>query len=300
MDSERLRYFVEVIEKGSISKAALSLNMTQPPLSIALKKLEEELGTPLFIRKGKKVIVNDTGKLLYKRGKELLLSTEQVKNEIVEFSNGKQSEVTIGCSTIANLTIIPEVVKRLNERNLKITIRVLEGNAAFILDQLRQHKMDIGIMRNIFSENDLHTTALLSENLYVALPHNHPYAQYETISLDKLSNENFLMPHTTMGLGISDFILEACQVHGYTPKIIYWGTETIPMLNMVKEGLGIAFAPELFTKLKDYKMPPLVKLVNPTISAKLNLVTLKNSVKSLPTEQFLEVTKEVINELAIE
>lgn len=297
MDMQKLEYFIAIVDHGTISKAALALNMTQPPLSIAIKSFEEEIGVQLFKRLGKRLHLTDSGKLLYDRGKELLVSSLAVIKEVTEHQQGKRGHVTIGCSTVANLTIIPEVVKRLNERSIHITIQVKEGNAAYVLDQLRFHKMDIGIVRNIFDKEDFYTTALLSEPLMVAIPPNHPLAKEKSIKLDALKNENFLLQHTTFGHGISEFILDACQTQGFTPNVIYWGTETLPMLSMVKRGLGIAFSPMSFAKLTDFNLPPLLELESPIVHTQLNLVTLKNSVKKAATEQFLEITKEVIDEL---
>lgn len=297
MDMQKLKYFTAIVEHGTISKAAMALNMTQPPLSISIKSFEEEIGIQLFKRVGKRLHLTDSGKLLYDRGKELLASSVAIIQEVHEHEQGKRGHVTIGCSTVANLTIIPEVVKRLNDRSIQITIQVKEGNAAYILEQLRFHKMDIGIVRNIFDKEDFHTTALLTEQLMVALPPNHPLANEHSINLEALKNENFLLQHTTFGHGISDFILDACQTQGFSPNVIYWGTETLPMLSMVKRGLGIAFSPMSFTKLTDFNLPPLLELASPIVHTQLNLVTLKNSVKKAATEQFLAITKEVIDEL---
>ncbi|MFJ7936706.1 LysR family transcriptional regulator [Sporosarcina sp. NPDC096371] len=299
MDMQKLKYFIAIVEHGTISKAAMALNMTQPPLSMSIKSFEEEIGVQLFKRMGKRLHLTDSGKLLYDRGKELLASSMAIIQEVHEHDQGMRGHVTIGCSTVANLTIIPEVVKRLNERSIQITIQVKEGNAAYILEQLRYHKMDIGIVRNIFDKADLHTTALLTERLLVALPPDHPLAGEASINLEDLRNENFLLQHTTFGHGISDFILDACQTQGFTPNVIYWGTETLPMLSMVKRGLGIAFSPMSFAKLTDFNLPPLLELTRPVVHTQLNLVTLKNSVKKAATEQFLEITKEVIEELNV-
>ncbi|OKL37874.1 LysR family transcriptional regulator [Domibacillus mangrovi] len=297
MDIQKLKYFIVIVEHGTISKAALALNMTQPPLSMAIKSFEEELGLRLFNRVGKRLHLTDTGKLMYERGKELLTSMEVVVQEVHEHQSGKRGRVTIGCSTVANLTIIPEVVRRLTERSIQITIHVKEGNAAYILDQLRHHKMDIGIVRNTFNKDDLHTTALLTERLLVALPPAHPLAKEKSIKLEDLKDESFFMQHTTFGHGISDDIIEACEIRGFTPNVIYWGTETLPMLSMVKKGLGVAFCPVAFANLADFNLPPLLELSEPHLHAKLNLVTSKNSVKKAATEQFLEITKEVIEEM---
>lgn len=300
MDLQKLKYFIAIVEHGTISKAAMALNMTQPPLSMAIKSLEEEIEVQLFKRMGKRLHLTDSGKLLYDRGKELLVSSLAVVQEVKEHQNGKRGHVTIGCSTVANLTIIPEVVNRLNERSIQITIQVKEGNAAYILEQLRFHKMDIGIVRNIFDKEDFYTTALLTEPLLVALPSNHPLANEKSIKLEDLKSENFLLQHTTFGHGISEFIMEACQTLGFTPNVIYWGTETLPMLSMVKRGLGIAFSPMSFARLTDFNLPPLLELSSPVVHTQLNLVTLKNSVNKAATEQFLEITKEVIDELNAE
>ncbi|WP_223282724.1 LysR family transcriptional regulator [Neobacillus kokaensis] len=294
---QKLKYFMAVVENGTLSKAAIALNMTQPPLSILIKKFEEELGLQLFERKGKRLNLTSSGSLLYEKGKELITSTEAIIQELHEHQDGKRGHVTIGCSTIANLSIIPLVVERMIERGIQITVHVMEGNSAYVLEQLRNYKMDIGIIRNVFNKEDLYTTALLIEPILVALPPNHPLAAKQSIDLIELANENFLMQYTTLGYGISDMIIEGCQTNGFKPNIIYWGTETLPMLNMVKKGLGIAFTPMLFSKQNDFILPPLVSLKNPSLYTNLNLVTLKDSVKKAATEQFLEITKEVIEEL---
>lgn len=299
MDMNKLKYFISIVEEGSISKAASSLNMTQPPLSMALKKFEGELGISLFTRKGKKLTLTSSGKIIYEQGKELIHSSSAIIKEAKEQEEGKKGFITIGCSTVANLTIIPLVIQRMKEKNINITIKVLEGNTAFILEQLRSHQMDIGFIRNIINKEDFYTTTLLYEPLYIALPPNHPLSNHKQISLADLKEDNFLMPYTTLGFGISEFILEGCESFGFKPNVIYWGTETLPMLDMVSRGLGIAFVPALFKEINNYSLPTLIKLNNPEIRASLNLATLKNSIRKSSTEQFLESTREVINEFGI-
>jgi DNA-binding transcriptional LysR family regulator len=297
MNFERLKYFIMVVEKGSISKAAIALHMTQPPLSTAIGKLEKEIDTKLFTRKGKQLKLTEPGKLLYKRGIELVFSSESIINEVKEKEYNKAGSVTIGCSTVANLTIIPKIVERIHRSGKDISIKVLEGNAAFILEQLELHKMDIGLVRNTFDKKNFHTKGLISEPIYVAVPPGHPLSNLESISFKDLSKEKFLMPYTSVGTGTSDLILENCQAAGYNPNIIYWGTETLPMINIVNRGLGIAFVPALFTLIDNITLPPLIPIHNSTLHAKLNLVTLKGSIDSSATKGFLEIATDVIDEM---
>lgn len=299
MDMVRLNYFITIVDEGSVSKAASKLNMTQPPLSMALKKFEEELGFPLFNRKGRKLTITSAGAIIYERGKELIYSSNAIIKEATEQNEGKTGSVTIGCSTIANLTIIPLVMERMKKENINITVKVLEGNTAFILEQLQSHHMDIGFVRNVFNKAEFDTQTLLYEPLYIGLPPNHPLSNNKSISLIELKNENFLMPYTTLGYGISEFIIEGCESMGFEPNIIYQGTETLPMLDMVKRGLGIAFVPALFKEINDFELPKLVKLTKPEIRASLNLATLKSNVHKSATEKFLSITKEVIADYVI-
>lgn len=300
MDMVKLQYFITIVEEGSISKAAMKLNMTQPPLSMSLKKFEEELGFSLFLRSGKQLTLTSSGKIIYERGKELIYSSSAIIKEAKEQVEGKIGFVTIGCSTVANLTIIPLVVQEMKRRDMNITIKVLEGNTAFILDQLRSHHMDLGFIRNIIDKEDFYTETLLYEPIYIALPPKHHLNKNKSISLKDLKDEDFLMPYTTLGFGISEFILEGCESFGFKPNVIYWGTETLPMLNMVNRGLGVAFVPALFKKMNNFNLPKLIKLENVEIRASLNLATLKNSVSKSATEQFITVTKEVIEQLKLQ
>lgn len=299
MDMVRLNYFITIVDEGSISRAASKLNMTQPPLSMALKKFEEELGFSLFSRKGRQLAITSAGKIIYERGKELIFSSNAIIKEATEQNEGKTGSLTIGCSTIANLTIIPLVMERMKEKNINIKVKVLEGNTAFILEQLQSHHMDIGFVRNVFNKTEFDTQTLLYEPLSIALPPDHALSKNQSISLIELKDDNFLMPYTTLGYGISEFIIEGCESLGFQPNIIYQGTETLPMLDMVKRGLGVAFVPALFKQINGFELPKLLKLTDPEIRASLNLATLKSNVQKSATEKFLSITKEVIEDYAI-
>src|SRR5690625_8009266 len=98
----------------------------------------------------------------------------------------------------------------------------------------------------IFNKAQFDTQTLLHEPLSIALPPNHPLLNRDSISLIDLKNEDFLMPYTTLGHGISDFIIEGCESLGFKPNIIYEVSEILPMLDMVWLGLDVEYVPELF------------------------------------------------------
>lgn len=297
MDMQKLKYFINIVEHGTISRAAKALNMTQPPLSIILKKFEEEIGLNLFQRKGKRLFLTESGHFMYKRGIELIASAEAILNEARIQEQGNFGTISIGSATVSNFALIPEVMKRISERSINLSVEVKEGSTPYILDHLRYHRLDIGIIRNVYNRDDLTTTKLLTEPLIVALPPNHPLAEKKSVKLEELKDEKFLLHHSSFEYDVSETIILESKKRGFSPTIAYWGNETLPMLGMVNAGMGIAFPAKSVLKSVGFNLPPLVELSDPVILTNLNMVTVKNHVKTDAVSLFLEVAQEVIDEM---
>jgi len=296
MDKHRLRCFVTVVETGNLSQAAARLHMTQPPLSILIRKLESELDVQLFDRVNNRLVLTATGQLFYKRAKSLLASMQSLVKELKETKEGLRGTVSVGCSTAASLFIIPEVVERIKARNLNITVQVHEGATSHLVEQLRDQKLDVGICRSEYKAEDLQTVTLYTEPLLLALPLGHPLLARSGVSLNDLREERFLMHAAPIGRGISDLLIESCQANGFTPNVVYWGIETLPMLLMVQKGLGIAFVPKSFAQLGLPGLPPLIEIAEPRLETRLSLITQKSRIQSAVTRHFLQITQEVLNE----
>jgi LysR family transcriptional regulator, salicylic acid-responsive activator of bsdBCD len=298
MNLHRLSCFIKVVEEGSITKAAAALQMTQPPLSILIRKFEEELGVTLFNRSGRYLELTPTGSFLYDQGKELLDSSQNTERKLLEYHEGVRGTVKLGCSTSTSLFILPNVLKRLQEETPNIVTHVREGNTSYILENLRNFTIDIGIVRTSIRAEDIHTTTLLTEPLLLALPPNHHLCEKDSIEIADLENERFLLPTTSYGLGLSDDIIEACQNSGFTPNVAYWGTETLPTLLMVMRGAGICFAPRCFEQFNSPDLPVLRPIVSPLLQTKLSVITLRNRFMTTVSKRFLAITEEVSQEMA--
>lgn len=297
MNLHRLRCFMKVVEEGSITKAAAALQMTQPPLSILLRKFEEELDVTLFNRAGRNLELTPSGEFLYKQGKELLDIADNTERQLVEYHEGIRGTVKIGCITSANLFILPSVIKRIHDENPHIVTHVSEGNSSYILEGLRSLSIDIGIVRTSVRAEDIHTSTLLTEPLLVALPPTHPLCEKDTIEMGDLRNERFLLPTTSQGQGIADDVIEACQNSGFTPNIVYWGTETLPTLLMVMQGAGVCFVPSCYNQFNSPDLPVLRPIAFPMLQTKLSIITLRNRYMSSVSKRFLAITEEVTQEL---
>ena len=289
---------MKVVELGSITKAAAALQMTQPPLSILIRKFEEELGVTLFNRSGRYLELTPSGTFLYQRGKELIDISENTERKLLEYHEGIRGTVKMGCITSANLFILPNVIKRIHEDTPNIVTHVREGNSSYILEELRSFSIDFGIVRTAVRAEDIDTSILLTEPLLLALPPNHPLCKKDSIEIADLENERFLLPTTSHGLGIADDIIEACQNSGFTPNIVYWGTETLPTLLMVMKGAGICFAPSCYKQFNSPDLPVLRPIAFPVLQTKLSIITLRNRFMSSVSKRFLAITEDVVQEMA--
>lgn len=297
MDAHRLRCFVMVVEAGNLSKAASKLHMTQPPLSMLIRKLETELGVDLFDRVNNRLVLTGTGQLFYRRAKELLASMQALTQELKESSNGLRGTVAVGCSTAASLFIIPKVMEQIQAQELNITVQVHEGETAHLVEKLRNQQLDVGICRSEYRAQDLHTVNLYTEPLMLALPAGHRLLKKRNIRLEDLKEERFLMHASPVGRGIADVLIESCQLSGFSPNVVYWGIETLPMLLMVEKGLGIAFAPKSFAQLQLSSLPRFVEIAHPKLETRLSLITQKDRIQSAVTRRFLSITAEVLETL---
>lgn len=272
MDEHRLKCFVAVYEQGSVSAAAERLHMTQPPLSILLRKLEDELGVNLFDRSGHRLVPTATGELFYLRAKALQANLQAMRRELRETAQGSRGTVHIGCATAASLFIMPRVMEQLLASAMKITVHVHEGETGYLLQRLRERSLDLVICRSQFAAPELQNQEVMNEPLRVALPPQHPLCGQAQIALGALRAERFLLHSSLLGTGISDMLLRACQEAGFTPEMAYWGVETLPMLLMVQKGLGVAFAPDSFAQLGMQGLPVLVPLADAKLRTHLNMI----------------------------
>ena len=199
MDEHRLKCFVAVYEQGSVSAAAERLHMTQPPLSILLRKLEDELGVNLFDRSGHRLVPTATGELFYLRAKALQANLQAMRRELRETAQGSRGTVHIGCATAASLFIMPRVMEQLLASAMKITVHVHEGETGYLLQRLCERSLDLVICRSQFAAPELQNQEVMNEPLRVALPPQHPLCGQAQTPLGALRAERFFAAQRAAG-----------------------------------------------------------------------------------------------------
>lgn len=146
MDIRVLQYFLAVAREASITKAAESLNMTQPPLSRQLKELEEELGKQLFIRGSRRITLTEEGMILRKRAEEILELMEKTKIEISASSENISGEIYIGGGETEGIRLIAKTAEKIRRKYPGISYHLFSGNAEDVTERLDRGLLDFGIL----------------------------------------------------------------------------------------------------------------------------------------------------------
>lgn len=172
MDLRQLRYFVAIVQSGSISRAAAQLNVAQPALSLHVRNMETDLGTPLLFRTPTGVQPTEAGLILFGKARAILDQVEAAQQEVRGNQAEPAGEVRLGLpSSIGQILAVP-LILAVRERMPKVTLCVAEAMSGYVLDWLRQGRMDLAMTFRPVDDRGLASVPLLTEELLLFGPAN--------------------------------------------------------------------------------------------------------------------------------
>lgn len=196
MDIRVLQYFLAVAQEQSITRAAEALHMTQPPLSRAMRELEEELGVTLLVRHAKSVTLTEEGMLLRDRAEGLVTLFERTREEVAS-GDGVQGEVSIGCGESESITLLARAAKRLRDRHPLVRFRLFTGDAERVLDKLDRGVADFGLLVDPSVDGERYELLRMPApdcwGVIVAAAHS--LAAREVVTPEELRGEPLFLPH---------------------------------------------------------------------------------------------------------
>jgi LysR family transcriptional regulator, regulatory protein for tcuABC len=170
VDLRQLRYFTQIVESGSLSKASRQLFIAQPALSQQLSKLESEVGKPLLNRSARGVAPTDNGLALYHHARFMLRQLDQALSIARQDSKAVQGMVSVGLPATTVSALGLPLVRRIRERYPSILVNVVEGMSGHIGHMMRLGQLDFAILFSNDMARDVAVDALLEEELFVMLP----------------------------------------------------------------------------------------------------------------------------------
>lgn len=290
MELRRLRHFVVLAEELHFGRAAARLAMTQPPLSLSIQALEDELGVKLFERTRRAVALTHAGQTFLAEARTVLERAANAVELVRAADRGEVGWLTVGFMASSAYTLLPWVLKDFRKRFPEVRLDLRELTLPQQAEAFRRGEIDVGVLRPPVTDPALQSEIVLDESLIVALPAEHRLAGQQRISIKTLAEEAFVMFPRWQGLVLHDLIVRFCLAHGVTPRIAQEASQTHAVLGLVSAGIGIALVPYssqrmglpnvVYRRLKE-PTPPVYTAVawrrndaSPVVAAFLNTVRL--------------------------
>lgn len=245
-DSRQLRTFHEVVREGSYSAAARKLGYTQPAITQQMRALERSVGTPLFIRVGRRMRLTEAGEALARHAGVILESISTAQEHMSAITRLRSGQVRVCAFPSAGATLVPEALARLTAGHPGVRVELQEEEPPESLERVVRGECDITLaftypgLRSQVPEG-LVEIPLLEDELTVLMRAGHPLARKRAVRLAELSDERWIAGC----LRCRANFLHECAELGFAPDIAFTTDDNLVVQSLVAEGLGIAMMPGL-------------------------------------------------------
>ena len=296
LDLKRVRVLSEVVRQGSFSAAADSLHLSQSAVSQQVATLEREVGMSLLERTRNGPKLNHAGRVLVGHAEAALARLEEAEHELKAIAGLTGGELRVASFPSASATLLTQALGEFRARFPDVRLSVTEAEPEDSLPRLLAAEIDLAIvfdypmLPSSEEERDINRVLLLTESMYLALPHGHPLAKAETVRLSDLADGAWLCGVCPSSCG--DVVKQACRAAGFDPQIAFESDEYQVLQAYVAAGLG-------FTLLPDLALPALRPdlVVRPTVpeapKRRVWAATRAEGARSAATEAMVEVLREV-------
>lgn len=238
MDIKPLRYFQAIAEANSFTKAANQLHVAQPAISMAIKKLEEELDLTLFHRHERQISLTDEGRVLLQHSRRILQAIDDARLEMEELKGLTKGEVRIGIPSMLGSYHFPPILMAFRHRYPELDLVVIEGGTWQLQQMLERGELDLAIIVAEFLPEELQAITFLREQMLVTVARDHPLACQTSVSYEDFFNEELVM--FKEGYFHRKIVDRMAATSGREPNISF-ETNLIPLIKaIVKQGFGIS------------------------------------------------------------
>ena len=250
MELRQLRYFLAVAEELHFGRAAARLHVSQPPLSVAVKSLEKELGATLFERTSRRVALTPEGEAFRARVQELLEGLDAAVAELSEVHRGILGRLRIGYVSSASYSILPRAVHAFQGRFPQVELTLSPLTSAEQLAGLAEGRLDVGIVRDLVPTPGVRREHVLSEGLVAVLPERHRLASHAEVPIAELVGEPLVLFPAELMPGYLARITEALESGGATMDVVQRTVHQETVLGLVAAGVGLSILPESVARLR--------------------------------------------------
>lgn len=237
MEIRHLKLIKAIVEEGSITKAIDKLHLTQSALSHQLKEAEYQLGTPIFLRTNKKLVLTKAGEKIYELANEILNKLTETESQIKQMVFGEHGEIRISTECFSSYHWLPSVLKQFHLLYPNVELKIVTEATHIPLQKLLENTIDIAIVSDTIKDHHIKYTELFQDEVVVVISENHPWADKKYVVAEDFVNEHLIIHSLPMEtVTIHQYFLAPAKV---IPKKITPLPLTEASLEMVKADMGI-------------------------------------------------------------
>jgi hypothetical protein len=282
MELNQLEYFVALAHIKNFTKAAKSLNVSQPALSRSISRLEKDLNIPLFIRDSRKVNLTQYGQTFLTYAERILQELETARQDITNMAEPDSGVVNLSFMHSLGVYLVPELLKEFRKIYPKIQFRLSQNHSFLLSKQLFKGESDLCLCSSPINSEDIAWVPLLTEELFIIVPSTHPLAHRSSINITEVASEAFITLKPMYGLRTkTEHIFEVASIR---PKIRFEGDEIVTVASLVAANLGVSLVPKIpGMEHLDIKF---ISVDNPKCTRDIGLAWYANKPLSLAAHRF--------------
>lgn len=285
MDIKHLKYFIAIAEEGNITLAAKRLHISQPPLSMQLKLIEEELGTQLIERGSRSITLTNSGKLLYKHAINIVSLTNTAIRDLKDFNDGIKGTLRLGTISSSGTELLSHRIKSFHQAHPNIKFEVHEGTTFEMLEMLENNIIDIALVRTPFKAKNIISYFLPPEPMVaIAIDNYFTDVSKDIISISDLDDKPLIFYRRFDSLITSTFEKNNISLNCFCKN-----DDARTTLLWAKAGLGIALVPKSASKMIELSNLKIKVLNDSNLYTSIGIIHRKSTTLSKAAEAFIEL-----------
>ena len=250
MELRQLKQFLAVAEALSFRRGAERLHMAQPPLSVAIRKLEDELGIDLFERRGRSIRLTAAGEATVRSARRCLAGADEVRVAARAAATGESGRLRVGFVGSATYSLMPRLLPAFRGRYPNVELVLRESTNTEMLALIEAAELDIGLVRfPTANPTALQLQPVEHDVLQAVLPVGHRLARRRSVSIAALAKEPLIDYAASQVPGLHAVVLLAFQSAGLSPRVAQQATQVQTVISLVESGLGVALVPSVSARL---------------------------------------------------
>lgn len=291
MNIRDLKYLVAIADYQHFGQAAVACHVSQPALSMQIKKLETVLGVQLIERTTKSARLTDAGKLMTNHAREILYKVDTMKEAAKMANDPFSGEIRLGVIPTLAPYLLPHIIKGLNKQFPKLTLFLIEDQTAHLMYKLNQGQIDAALLAFPLTEKDLVALPLFEEDFLLAIPDQHSLSKRKHARFADIENQSLLLLED--GHCLRDQALKVCHKANASETKGFQATSLETLRHMVASNVGITLIPALAERKGDgihY-----LSFMNPKPSRMIGMSWRSTSARTVVLEHMTKVIRNLMS-----